>query len=144
MLTADSSAAFIKYRYNYIRNIQIIQTDCHRYNIYNGINCPDFMKMYLLHRHIMCLALCFCKNLKYSQSNLFCIVSHCTMFYNMRNFFHPSMFMVMVTMCSFSLMCTCMVCNNMFMCMNLRLSLSILIMTMQILHIMIMVFMIFI
>ena len=50
MLTADGSATFIKYRYNYIRNIQIIQTNCRSDDIHDGIHSAGLMEVNLLQR----------------------------------------------------------------------------------------------
>ena len=48
MLTANRALTFTQKRYNYFRDIQIIQTYCHCKNIHNRIYCSYLMKMYLI------------------------------------------------------------------------------------------------
>ena len=72
VLTADKTCSVIKYRHDHIRDIQIIQADCDRYNVHDGIHCSNLMKMYLFYRNSVGFGLCLCKNLKYLKSCLFC------------------------------------------------------------------------
>ena len=104
MLTADSSTPFAENRNNYICNVQIVQADCHRHNIYNRIHRTNFMKMNLICRNIMSLTLRLCQNSTNFQRNLLCILCHITMLYDISNLLHSTMFMVMMAMCRFRIM----------------------------------------
>ena len=131
MLTTDSSPSLAENRNDHLCNIQIIQADCHRHNIHNRVHCSHLMKMHLIYRNIVCFTLCLCKNFKYTQCDLLCILSHCTMLYNIGNFFYSTVFvMVMVLRCSCA--------------MGVIALMAFMMMSMQIFHIMVMIFMLFI
>ena len=68
MLTADTSAAFAYPVYNDFRNIQIIEADCCRNDIHDGIDGADLVKMHFFYGFIMRFCLCACKYFK----NLHC------------------------------------------------------------------------
>ena len=131
MLAAHGSLSLTKKRNDYTIHLQTVHTDRSCNNIHDRIHGSHLMKMHLIHRHIVCFTLCLCKNFKYTQCDLLCILSHCAMLYNIGNFFYSTVFvMVMVLRCSCA--------------MGVIALMAFMMMSMQIFHIMVMIFMLFI
>ena len=57
--------------HDYLMNIQIIYTECHAYNVNNGIDCPYFMKMHLINGKPVGLGFCLCHDPKHFPGQLF-------------------------------------------------------------------------
>ncbi len=72
VLTSDRSSSFVQFRHDYFPDVQIIQADGSRHNIYNRIYRSDFMKMYFFHTRTMGFCLGLRKHRKDIQCNFLC------------------------------------------------------------------------
>ena len=146
MLTTHRTAALSQRRTDDTRRSQVIQTDGCCHNIYDRINCPDFVKMYLPTWYAVSLCLSISQNIKNAQCQRTCTVRQICPLYDLCDLLQAAVDMrmivcVMMVMAVMVFLIVCMmmiVIIAMIMIMHMHIFLCY---TVQIRHIVIMVLM---
>ena len=95
VLAAHSSRSLAEFRHDHFRDVQIVQTNCCRGHVHDGIHSSHLVKMHLIHRYSVGFCLCRGKNLKNRQSNPLRSVCHERRQKDLPDFFHSPVRMVM-------------------------------------------------
>lgn len=98
MLAVNIAAAFIQIRYNRLGNIQIIQANSCRNNIYNRVNCTHFMEVNLILCNSMCLGFSSCNDSENIFRCLFCPIADFRLIDDGKDIPNIAVYMIMVMM----------------------------------------------
>ena len=98
MLAVNIATAFIQIRYNRLGNIQIIQANSCRNNIYNRVNCTHFMEVNLILCNSMCLGFSSCNDSENIFRCLFCPIADFRLIDDSKDIPNIAVYMIMVMM----------------------------------------------
>ena len=104
MLTANITLAFIKFRNDDIFDIQSIDADSNSYDIDDGVDGTNFVKMNLIYRFVVCLCFSFSNDLEDFQCDQFGTTADTAAVDDGLNTFKIAVFMMMVMMFMFMVM----------------------------------------
>ncbi len=96
VLAPDRPRSLAYKRHYHFRNVQIIQTHCCRNNIYNGVHCPYFMKMYLRQGNAVGFGLRLRQYTENPGRRILCTGSYLRFIYNIQYFRQPPVVMGML------------------------------------------------
>ena len=98
MLAVNIAAAFIQIRYNRLGDIQIVQTNSCRNNIYNRVNCTHFMEMNLILCNTVCLGFGSCNDSENIFRCLFCPIADFRLIDDGKDIPNIAVYVIMVMM----------------------------------------------
>ena len=95
VLAAHSSRSLAEFRHDHFRDFQIVQTNCCRGHIHDGIHSSHLVKMHLIHRYAVGFCLRRGQDLKNRQGDPLRSVCHGRRQKDLPDLFHSPVLMVM-------------------------------------------------
>lgn len=142
VLTTHRPGSLRELRHKDLRDIQIVETDCRRNDIHDGIDRADLMEMYLIHKYTVCLCLRLRKNAKDICRSFFRAIRHLRLRNNMQDFLQAAVHVMALAVMSMVVMggfTSVVVSATMSLPMHVRIALMAFVMPVQVLHIVVVV-----